>query len=88
MLFGNKIGVTHVICLDAKAAGKRFCIEASVREIERVSVCGLNLQRMAKPGLQHEGQQFLPTRRTGSHADQALGIKERSFLKPLSQRAR
>ncbi len=71
----NKLDVTHVTCLHARAAGKRFCIEASVREIERVSVRALNLQRMAKHGLQHEWQQFLPTRRTGSHANQVLGTR-------------
>ena len=32
---------------DSRAAGKRFYIEASVRDIERFSVCALNLQCMA-----------------------------------------
>jgi hypothetical protein len=54
----NKSGITHVTDSYARAAGKRFCIEASVREIERVSHAR-QLQRMAKHGLQHEGQQFL-----------------------------
>ncbi len=35
----NKVITNHVTYLHARAAGKGFCIEASVSEIERVSRC-------------------------------------------------
>jgi hypothetical protein len=69
----NKICAPHVIYPDARAAGKRFYIEASVRDIERFLVCALN------------GSTFNAWRRTGSHANQARGTKKISY-QTLSRR--
>jgi hypothetical protein len=66
----NKLDITHVTDSYARAAGKRFCIEASVREIERVSRCA---------STSTHGKAWLATRRAAVLAPTLVPMQ----IKPL-----